>query len=296
MHLEQTTYEIQEQLRINRMIDFFTAYKKTEYIFSGHSHNYWETMYILSGSVCVTGNDRVYDLSEGDMIFHEPMEMHKFYTTSANTKLLIFSYELEGNMADFFRQKVFTLTKQQKSIISALLTFVNTRTEGNASAYSLPEHYVEDNRLRYITPVKTDPAYGHELVLYLYLLMLNLANAGKTASPSDSYESVLFGSAVKFMTDNISETFSVNDVAKHINMSISGLKRIFKKRAGMGVHKYFLTLKINQATEMLEGGLSVNDVAAKLGFSSPSCFTRAYKREANLPPSRVKQKNKGLSK
>ena len=294
--MDQITYEIHEQLRITRMVDIFTAYKKTEYIFSGHSHNFWETMYILSGSVCATGNDRVYNLEEGDMIFHEPMDMHKFYTTSSNTKLLIISYELEGDMADFFRQKVFSLTKHQKSIITSLLTFVNTRTESNAPAYSLPEHYVEENRRRYIAPVGTDPAYGHELVLYLYLLMLNLANEGNTTPPSVSYESVLFGNAVKFMTDNLSEPLSVSVVAKHLNISVSGLKRIFEKCAGMGVHKYFLTLKINQATEMLENGFSVNDVASRLGFSSPSCFTRAYKREANLPPSRVKQKNKALSR
>lgn len=294
--MEYRTYapsEIKEQFRISGMYSFFTAYHKKQYTFSGEYHNFWEVMYVISGSICAAGNDRVYDLSEGDIIFHEPLEMHKYYTTAPNTKFLVFSFDLEGNLADFFRQKVFSLTKQQKGIISDLLTYVNTRTEGSSSVYSLPEHYVEENRRRYFDPIETDPLYGHGLVLYIYLLFLDLANEAKPALPSKSYDSILFSNAVNFMTDNISESFSVSDVAKHINVSVSGLKRIFEKCAGMGVHKYFLTLKINMATEMLEGGASVNDVAAQLGFSSPSYFTRAYTRETKIPPSQAKQKKQG---
>ena len=66
--------EIHEQLRISRMYSFFTAYHKNGYTFTGESHNFWEVMYVISGSICASGNDRVYDLSEGDIIFHEPLE------------------------------------------------------------------------------------------------------------------------------------------------------------------------------------------------------------------------------
>ncbi len=286
-------HEIQEQLRINRMYGFFTAYHKKQYTFTGESHNFWEVMYVISGSVCVSSNDSVYNLSEGDIIFHEPLALHKYYTTSPNTKYLVYSHDLEGVLADFFRKKVFGLSGEQKKIISALLTFVNTRTEGNSSAYSLPEHYVEEDKTRYFMHIITDPIYGHELVLYIYQLMLSLVHDGTSATPSNAYEVVLFSSCVKFMMENLSETKTVSDVAKHANISISGLKRIFEKCAGMGVHKYFLMLKLNAATAFLEKGHSVSEVAFRLGFSSQAHFSRAYKRELKISPSNVKQKKQG---
>ena len=286
------SYEIHEQIRIDRMYSFFTTYYKNTYTFNGESHDFWETAYVISGSICVSANENVYNLEEGDIIFYEPLVMHKYYTTSPNTKLLIFSYDLEGNIAEFFRHKVFHLNKQQKGIISSLLGYVNTQTDGADASNYIPEHYVKEDWLYYVKPINTDPVYGHGLVLYIYQLMISLANDGKTALPSRSHENVLFGSAVKYMTDNLSEPISVEAVAKHLNVSISSLKRIFDKCAGMGVHKYYLTLKVNMATELLENGLSVNEVATKLGFSSPSYFTIAYTREAKVPPSQIKLKKR----
>lgn len=293
--MNETGYEIREQLRINRMYYFFTAYHKNEYTFHGDSHHYWEIMYVINGSVRATGNDRVYDLSEGDIIFHEPHEMHKYYTTSPNTKYLVYSHELEGALADFFKEKVFSLSEDQKNIVFSLLRYVKTRAEDISSPLSVLEQ-TEEDKVQYFTSVLTDPAVGHGLVLYIYQLMLSLAYDGTKATPSNTYDVVLFSRCVKFMQANLSETKTVSDVAKHVNISISGLKRIFEKCAGMGVHKYFLMLKLNAATEFLEQGYSVSHVASRLGFSSQAHFSRAYKRELKVSPSEFKHKKQGTSK
>lgn len=290
--MEHIAYEISEQIRINRMYSFFTDYHKDKYVFNGEFHDFWETAYVISGSICVSANENVYNLNEGDIIFYEPLVMHKFYTTSKNTKLLIFSYDLEGNLANYFRNKVFSLNNKQKNIISALLQHANAEAGDKDAPNFMPEHYIMEDWLYYVNRINEEPSFGHELVLYIYQLMFSLSNDGKTAKPSKTYENILFGNAVKFMTDNLFESISVEDVAKHLNVSTSTIKRIFEKCAGMGVHKYYLTLRINMATEMLENGLSVNEVSTKLGFSSPSYFTIAYTRETKRPPSSVKFKKR----
>lgn len=291
--MKHIAYEIHEQLHISRMYSFFTARHKELYTFTGESHNFWETMYVISGSICAAGNDRVYNLEAGDMIFHEPLELHKYYTKEPNTKFMVFAYDLEGELADFFRQKVFNLNKEQKNILSSMLEYANTRVGGSSPAYTIPEHYVQEDRFLYFNPLKDNYAYGHGLVLYIYQLMLSLAYNGHSAAPSSSQDVVLFSNAVKFMTDNIAQELSVSDVAKRVNISISGLKRIFDRCAGMGIHKYFLMLKLNEATKLLESGLAVSDVAYRLGFANPSYFSRAYKRELKHSPSDVKQKKQG---
>ena len=89
------------------------------------------------------------------------------------------------------------------------------------------------------------------------------------------------------MNTRISQTLSVDELADELNMSISSLKRLFDKYAGMSVHKYFLTLKIKMATVFLKEGMSVNEVSDALGFSSQGYFSATYKRETGNNPSQI---------
>ncbi len=285
---QHIAYQICEQLHINKIYSLFMPSYKNKYNFYGESHNFWETLYVLSGSVCVSANEKVYNLNEGDIVFHEPLELHKFYTTTPNTKLLIFSYDLEGNLSEFFRHKVFNLTKHQKSIISSMIDYFKNASK--QPEYINPGRLTHEEWHQYLTPINTNPIYGQSLVIYIYQLMLSLVDNSTRAHSVKSHESILFRSAVNYMTENISNSISVSDIAKNINISISGLKRIFEKYAGMGVHKYFLTLKLNAATELLESGCSVSEVTASLGFSSSSYFSKVYKRELKRSPSHIKLK------
>ena len=90
-----------------------------------------------------------------------------------------------------------------------------------------------------------------------------------------------------YMNAHIEENPTVEEIAKHIGVSGSGIKRVFNKYSYMGVHKYFLAMKIKTATELLKQGVSVARVAERLGFSSQGNFSAVYKRETGTNPSKV---------
>ena len=89
------------------------------------------------------------------------------------------------------------------------------------------------------------------------------------------------------MNERVAEQLSVSELAASLNMSVSSLKRLFDKYAGISVHKYFLNLKIKTATLMLKGGMSVSETADTLGFSSAGYFSTTYKRETGNNPSQI---------
>lgn len=89
------------------------------------------------------------------------------------------------------------------------------------------------------------------------------------------------------MREKICDKPSIEEIALNSSVSVSSLKRIFSHYAGMGIHKYFLTLKIKKATEMLLEGSSVTEVAEALNFSSQGYFTKTYKRETGVLPSEI---------
>lgn len=273
--MQRITYPIKERIKLTGIYSFFTLPCSNTYEFTGESHSFWELMYVISGSLCVSADEKVYHLSQGQMIFHQPLELHKFHVTDPKgAKILVISYDVEGKLRDFFREKVFLLDQPQRNILSALINYAEVHADNSQSSY-----------YRYLNAFQTVSLYSQKVSLFIQQLFLSLAEGNSiTPSPEDE-DSVLFTKTVQYMNEHITENPSVLEIASSLHISISALKRIFKKYAGLGVHKYFLKLKLKAAIELLGNGSSVTSVSEKLGFSSQGYFTNAFKREFGDLPS-----------
>ncbi len=269
-------YNSPEQLKILKMYTLFEAHYDKGYTFHGETHDFWECMFVKSGSVCVSGNERVYNLHAGEIIFHKPLELHKFSVNSDNgCDILTISFELSGNRAGYFKNMVFKLTDEQNQITQAFLGYLHSdyfnSSKANDAAYFLKR-------------AAENPVKLQMIMLYFTQLLLSLCCEHTSLPTLDSLDSEIFQMAVKFMKENISSPLSVRDIAVHCQVSQTVLKNIFTKYSGMGVHKYFLTLKISSAARALKKGMSVTTAAYTYGFKSQSYFSAAFKRETGIAP------------
>ena len=273
---------VQNQLTIDYFYSFFEVHRNFGFHFPGETHDFWECVYVLSGRIVASGDERVYTLNPGEIIFHKPMELHKYYVDSASgADLLIFSFSLEGPLSSTLKNKVFLLSKFQQALISTLLNYIRSNYANVPESESrMPEH-------QYLSSFQATPTYSQMLTTYLYQLFLTLAGDGVVADVSVSPEAKLFQKAVNYMNDHLSRQLGISDIAAFCNTSEATLKRIFTRFSGMGVHRYFLTLKIQAATDLLRQGNSVTETAEKLGFSSQAYFSATYKRETGLNPSQI---------
>ena len=273
------SYSVREQIRITDMYTLFQLHYDSGYAFPGETHNFWECLYVMEGEVCASGNERVYNLSRGSIIFHRPLELHKFIVNSpGGADLLIFSFTAEGPLTAFLEEKVFRLSESQAEIISAMLSFIHRQAEMTPAQEAQP----------FLAPFLTSPTYARMVATYLQQLMLSLAETGSVSSVSDAPDAVTFRQAISYLNSNIHRQPSVPEIARFCNVSEAGIKRIFDKYAGIGIHKYLLKLKVKAAADLLQKGESVSDVAEKLGFNSQSYFSRAFKRETGLMPSSLR--------
>ena len=72
-------------------------------------------------------------------------------------------------------------------------------------------------------------------------------------------------------------------------MSPVSVKQTFSRYAGMSIMAYFNNLKITAAISMLKSGMTVQEVAQRLGFSSQNYFSTVFKRIRGVSPSTFKQ-------
>lgn len=277
------SYYVTEQLHIECFFTMFEAHYDSTYVFPGESHDFWECLYVLNGTLCVSADDKVYRLKENQIIFHKPMELHKFSIESEEgADLFIFSFKLSGNLASSLEDKVFRLSEAQKNTVLSLLEYVRGQ-------YSAVKKQIEAIRCYvYLEISKHVPEFTQILTTYIYQLFLSLISNGHASKVSTEPNAILFRRAVNYLEEQVHSQPSVFEVAEVCNTSPASLQRIFHKYAGMSVHKFFLKLKIIAATELLREGVNVTEVAERIGFSSQAYFSACYERETGKRPSEMK--------
>ena len=275
------SYQVKEQVKITKLYTLFKMHFEKGYHFNGEMHDFWECMYVLDGSMCISADDRVHNLSQGDIIVLKPLELHKFNVDNPNgVTLFVFSFALEGTIGGNL-QSAYNLSKYGRSVIKMFLEYLDFEIKkrsdiiGNEYYWNVLPYFKENN------------IFLQTVSINISRIILTLSSGTSTLEKSKTYETELFKKALIIMNENIAEQLSVNELADRLNISISNLKRLFDKYAGMSVHKYFLTLKIKVATLFLKNGISVNEVSESLGFSSQGYFSATYKRETGNNPSQI---------
>jgi len=93
------------------------------------------------------------------------------------------------------------------------------------------------------------------------------------------------GKVIEWIRKDYAQAFSVEELAKKYNMSVSGLHHKFKTITSMGPLQYQKELRLRESRRlMLSDSIDATAAAMKVGYESSSQFTREYKRLFGLPP------------
>lgn len=94
------------------------------------------------------------------------------------------------------------------------------------------------------------------------------------------------GKAINWLRENYDKAFKIEELAKKSNMSVSSLHHKFKTFASMGPLQYQKQLRLQEARRLLMNGEEddATNVALRVGYESPSQFSREYRRLFGLPP------------
>ncbi len=93
--------------------------------------------------------------------------------------------------------------------------------------------------------------------------------------------------ALNAMENSLEEPLSRPELAGIAAVSERQLDRLFLTQVGRPVNAYYLELRLERARQLvLQSSLSQLEITFACGFRSPSSFSKAYRAEFGLPPSR----------
>ncbi|KAA0700263.1 AraC family transcriptional regulator [Neorhizobium sp. P12A] len=91
--------------------------------------------------------------------------------------------------------------------------------------------------------------------------------------------------AVSWLRTNFVQSLRIEELAEHVSMSVSSLHHHFKAVTAMTPMQYQKQLRLHEARRLLlTERLDVGTAGYRVGYQSPSQFSREYSRLYGLPP------------
>lgn len=248
-------------------------------------HDFWEMVYVDSGSICAITNGVGCTLSQGQVIFHEPQDTHAHISDKrvANAMMVV-SFTASGEVMKYFSGKTFTLDKTSKMLLSLFME------EARNALEEIPSDYNNRSELDF-----SREKFGASQLLKCHFteFLIKLIRGGSTISTrvtmSKKSRELANNSLCELMCDymkqNIYSNLTLKEVCEHFLMGKTQICRIFGEYIGTGPMEYYSTLKISHAKKLLrEKSHSVSQISDMLGYSSIHTFSRAFKNATGHSP------------
>ena len=250
----------ENHINIERFYTFHHRFKNKKKVFLGDRHTFWELHAVLNGSKILTCDDKILNLSKGQMYLIPPHEFHQYIITEVELEYIVLTFDMDYTPPDV----VYSLSEDNIQLIRMMI---------NEMEEKFPKGDFNDNST-------TAP----QTLKLLTELLISRAVSHDAVPCSKNESSDIFEKAVHFMKANIFDKISSDDIAKHCGVSNSTLKRLFKTHTQNGVMHYYNALKMEYAKKMLVEGHSVSTISDELNFSSQAYFSSAFKQYTGMSP------------
>lgn len=235
------------------------------FVCTGESHDFWEIVYVMSGAVECTEDERIYRLTEGNMVLHAPMEFHKIRSADGTSPhVLVLSFESTGQLPVSLGEGVFLLSPQEREEYESIFRRVYALRGGQAKGQFAAQECADS--------------------MASFLVRLSEAHSARTQL-SHSRDAQMYQWLVTLMTERVSDNLVLEELAAQIPVSISYMKVLFRRYAGIGPKTYYSRLRCTEAIRLLRSGLSAAETAERMNFSSPSYFSVFFKKMTGMTPS-----------
>jgi AraC-like DNA-binding protein len=112
----------------------------------------------------------------------------------------------------------------------------------------------------------------------------NSNNRSSDGFPGTSIPAVIFRLS-RFLYEHISESITISDISKHLAVSESHLRAVFRTSMGISLGRYIAEIRIRRAKDYLANfDMNVSEIAFSCGYNSVYAFSRSFKISTGLSP------------
>ncbi|MDR3200994.1 MAG: AraC family transcriptional regulator [Spirochaetales bacterium] len=128
-------------------------------------------------------------------------------------------------------------------------------------------------------------AQSTALLYALMAFLIKSASWNQSAMPPGWTGAIHFQKALEYIANNYARSITVNDIARHVNLSRSRLYRVFMEQIFISPQQYLTDFRVREACRLLEKRSgSIKEIALAVGFEDPLYFSTLFKKLTGKSP------------
>lgn len=267
----------------------FTIMHSNDYVWrmkEFHIHDFYEIYLSLTGDSNIFVNDKIYNMSKGDLFIFNSSDLHKILVPP--------KMNYERYVIEFVPAFIENFSTKH----SDLLEFYNDRPPKFTHQMHLDEKHLElfityfEQAIYYYN----NPSYGSDVHIKIALaeLLLMINELYRTTNTISNYVSNKDYHKIKpiinYINQNLTGDLTLQNLSSQFFISKQQLCFVFKKVTGFSVNEFIIHKRIMQAKELLKENFSVSQVGEMVGYYNLSHFIRTFKKMVGVSPKRYSKK------
>lgn len=242
---------------------------------SGHYHDRHQLLYIERGRVLVSVNGRCFEASDGCIVITGRFEQHSVTVMSEDYKRYVLRISTTAAVGD----RLYSIFYNRPS------GFSNVLDMNGSDALQIIKEIVQEKQCR-------DTFCDNMLELLLKKLLISLCRKhGELLGPANDDGFEMISALQRRLETEFYQAFSLEQLSRDYNMSVSYLSHSFKRITGTSVMNYLLQCRITAAKQMLtHSDMAISEIVDSCGFSDSSNFSRTFKQITKMSPSQFRSR------
>lgn len=265
---------------------FHVAEQKDKWEMSMHTHETTELGYINSGNGRYHIEDTDYEAHTGDVYVIPAGVPHYESNTGAPFEIIFMQVLHLGSTSVILDEIVMKLKGQNRS-------------KQDRKVREIFDDIYDDIIFQYTGYLSSIDAR----IKLLYIMLLRNKSMTENDQPkiishrtSSERNAHALKELKKYIFDHLDEKLSIESLAQKFFYHPKYLSQLVKNDTGMTLSDYIFSLRMEKSRNMLaQSNITIEEIAALLGFSSPQHFHKRFKKEFNITPSSYRAKNRQLS-
>lgn len=248
-----------------------------------HSHDFYELVFVREGYCMHHLEDSAFLVLEGDLLVIKPGVRHRY----------------TGNRECKIYNCLFAAEAFDPSVLESLLSLPGLPQILDKETEPFPHLHLDmiekrnlSNLLSLMSKECETMADGWKLKLQalLYEVLIECSRIYTAHGGRQSEKDIYSGhvtTVLRYIDEHYAkDTLTVRELGEQAGISPDYLSRQFRKMTGIAVQEYVRRYRLSRAINCLQQGCSVGETAEKCGFHSIGYFSREFKKEMGIAPSR----------
>lgn len=228
-------------------------------------------IYVIDGEISCYYENEHYVAHKGELVLIDCSKPHKYYVDMTCN---FYYFHFTGNAA-------YEVTDQLIQGNHSPVFHLNNSTHLRQTLDQVMSKLLYDQR---VTDV--------ELSCMAYQCLCTLQAAEDIYIVNSGRSNDIVEQTATYIQEHLSNSFTLTELASHVNMSNYYFAHLFKKETGISPVEFAARTKINYAKMILKStDNSIRQITDLLGYSSSGSFINAFKRRVGISPAKFRKLN-----